>query len=128
MTCILHPECNFLFGYFRCQLPVEMVDMEVKIKTMQDIHMFRMDMISQVIKCNPWSTKLHPYPSLIQKMKTYLKLEGDLVPNPGPNPKPSHNKPIYYKISHDQPNQTPTPWLGKPQDPRQMSLTKEEGP
>ena len=31
MACILQPECNFLHGYFRCRLPVEVVDVEVKI-------------------------------------------------------------------------------------------------
>ena len=86
MACILRPECNFLHGYFRCQLPVEMVDIEVKVKMMQGIHMFRRDRTSQVIKCNPWSTRLHPYPSLIQKMKTYLELEGKLGPKPWPQP------------------------------------------
>ena len=35
MACILRPECNFLHRYFRCQLPVEMVDVEVKVKKMQ---------------------------------------------------------------------------------------------
>ena len=64
----LHPECNFLHGYFRHQLPEEMVDVEVKVKvkTMQGIHTFRRDRTSQVIKCNPWSTKLHllPFPHL----------------------------------------------------------------
>ena len=59
---VLYPECNFLHGYFRCQLPVEMLDVEVKVKTMQGIHMFRRDRTSQVINCNPWSTKLCPYP------------------------------------------------------------------
>ena len=61
MACMLHSECNFLHKYFRCQLPVEMVDVEVK--TMQGFHTFRRDGTSQVIKCNPWSTKLCPYPS-----------------------------------------------------------------
>ena len=130
-ACILHPECNFLHRYFRCQIPVEMVDMEVKVKTMQSIHTFRRDRTLQVIKCNPWSTKLHPYPSLIWKMRTYLELEGDLVPSPGPNPKPSHNKPSCYTPIHiqtkqDQPNQAPTQGSGIPQDPKQMSLKKEE--
>ena len=32
----------------------------------------------------------HKAPSLPQKMKTYLELEGK--PNPGPNLKPSHNQ------------------------------------
>ena len=75
MACILFPECNFLHGYFRCQLPMETVDMGVTVKTVQHIHMFRRDRTSQVIKCNPWSTRLHPYPSLVQKMRTYLELE-----------------------------------------------------
>ena len=65
MACILRPECNFLHRYFRGQLPVETVDLEVKLKMMQGIHTFRRDRTSQVIRCNPWSTRLCPYPSLI---------------------------------------------------------------
>ena len=119
MTCILHPECNFLHGYFRCQLPVEMVDVEVKVKTMQGIHMFRRDRTSQVIKCNPWSTKLCPYPSLIQKIRTYLELEGRLGPKSRPQT-PTATNPA-----------TTNPYATKPtnpQDPTQMSLTREERP
>ena len=82
MTCILRPKCNFLNRYFRCLLPLETVDIEVKVKMMRGIHMFRRDKTSQVIKYNPWSTRLHPYPSLIQKMKTYLELEDKLGPKP----------------------------------------------
>ena len=54
--------------------------MEMNAKTMQGIHIFRRDRTSQVIKCNPWSTRLHPYPHLVWKMRTYLKLEGRLGP------------------------------------------------
>ena len=114
------------------QLPVEMVDMEVKVKTMQGIHTFRRVRTSQVIRCNPWSTKLHPYPSLIQKMKTYLEFEERLGPksrlqtaNPAATD-PSHNKPVHTNPSCNWPNQAPTPWLGNPHDPRQMSLTREQ--
>ena len=114
MACILHPEYNFPHGYFRCQLSVEMVDIGVKVKTMQGNHTFRKDRASQVITCNPWSTKLHPYSSLIKKMKTYLELEGRLGPKSRPQPQTHHNKPSCNKTSHDQPNQAPTPWLGKP--------------
>ena len=84
MACILRPECNFLNGYFRCLLPVEMVDVEVKVKMMQGIHMFWRDRTSQIIKCSPWSTRLCPYPSLIRKMKMYLELKGNLGPRPRP--------------------------------------------
>ena len=50
---------------FRYLLPLETVDVEVKVKTMRGIHMFRRDRTTQIISCNPWSTKLCPYPSLI---------------------------------------------------------------
>ena len=84
MACILRPECNFLNGYFRCLLPVETVDVEVKVNTMRGTNTFRRDRTSQIIKCNPWTTKLYPYSCLIQKMKMYLELEGKLGPKPRP--------------------------------------------
>ena len=84
MTCILQPECNFFHSFFRCHLPVETVDVEVRITLMQGNHMFRRDRTCQVIKCNPWSTRLCPHSTIIKKMKTYLKLEGKLRPTPQP--------------------------------------------
>ena len=78
MACVLKPECKFLHGYCRCLLPVETVDIKVKIKTMRGIHTFRRDRTTQVISCNPRSTRLCPYPSLIRKMRKYLDLEGKL--------------------------------------------------
>ena len=84
MACIMQPECNFLHGFFRYCLPVEMVDVEVRITSMQGTHMFRQDRTFQGIKCNPWSTRLCPHPTIIKKGKTYLKLEGKLGPKPKP--------------------------------------------
>ena len=84
MACILQPECNFLHGFFKCHLPVEMVDVEVRITLMQGTHMLRRDRTCQVIKCSPWSTRLCPHPTIIKKMKTYLKLKGKLGPKPQP--------------------------------------------
>ena len=98
MTCILQPKCNFLTSFFRCCLPVEMVDVEVRITSMQGTHMFRRDRTCQLIKCNPWSTRLCPHPTFIKKMKTYLKLEGKL----GPKPQPQSNK-----FRPPQPNTNP---------------------
>ena len=106
MACILRPECNFLHGYFRYLLSMETGDAEVKVKMMRGIHMFRRDRTTQVILCNPWSTRLYPYPSLIRKMKTYLELEGMLGPKPKPQPQtqlqpctstPSHNNSLTRK-------------------------------
>ena len=92
MACILQPQCNFLHGFFRCHSPVATVDVEVKITSVQGIHMSKRDRMCQIIKCNPWSTRLYPHPSLIKKMRTYLKLEGKLGPKPIQQPKPQQNQ------------------------------------
>ena len=84
MACLLQPECNFQHGYFRCQLPVQVVDIEVKITSMQGMHIFRRDRTMQLIKCTPWSTKLIPHPTIIKKMKTFLEVEGGMGPIPQP--------------------------------------------
>ena len=73
--------------------PVETVDVEVKITSMQGIHMFRRDKTCQIIKCNPWSTRLHPHPTLIKKMRMYLELEGKLGPKLKQKTQPQQNQP-----------------------------------
>ena len=80
MACLLQPECNFLHGSFRCKLPVEVVDMEVKVTSMQGTHIFRRDRTTQLIRCIPWTTKLHPYPTIVKKMKTFLEVKNKMAP------------------------------------------------
>ena len=84
MACLLQPECNFLHGYFRCQLPVKVVDMEVKITPMQGIHIFQRDRTTQLIKCTPWSTRLFPHLTIIKKMRTFLEVQGKMGSIPQP--------------------------------------------
>ena len=84
MACLLQPECNFLHGFFRCKLLVEVVDVEVKITSMQGMHIFRRDQTTQLIKCTPWSTRLHPHSTIIKKMKTFPEVEGKMGPIPVP--------------------------------------------
>ena len=84
MACLLQPECNFLCGFIRCKLPVEVVDMEVKITSMQGTHIFRRDRTTQLIKCTPWSTRLHLHPTIIKKMRTFLEVENKMGPIPTP--------------------------------------------
>ena len=80
MACLLQPECNFLHGYFRCKLPVEVVDMEVKVTSMQGTHIFRRDQMTQLIRCIPWTTKLCPHPNIVKKMKMFLEVENKMGP------------------------------------------------
>ena len=69
---------------------------------MQGTHTFRRDRTSKLIKCTPWSTRLHPHPTIVKEMKTFLELEGEL----GPKPQLLNNqfRPL---------NQTPIPTLEK---------------
>ena len=80
MACLHQPECNFLHGFFRCKLLVKVVDVEVKITSRQGTHIFRRDRTTQLIKCTPWSTRSHPHPTIINKMKTFLEVEGKMGP------------------------------------------------
>ena len=83
MACLLQPECNFLHGYFRCKLPVEVVDVEVKVMSMQGTHIFRRDQMTQLVRCMPWTPNLCPHPNMIKKMKTFLEVEnkmGAIIP------------------------------------------------
>ena len=80
MACLLQPECNFLHSFFRCKLPVEVVDMEVKVMSMQGTHIFKSNRASQLIRCMPWITKLCLHPNIIKKMKTFLEVENKMGP------------------------------------------------
>ena len=51
---------------------------------MQGTHIFRRDRTRQLIKCIPWNTRLHPHPTIIKKMKTFLEVEGKMGPIPQP--------------------------------------------
>ena len=85
MACVLQPECNFLHGFFKCKLPVEVVDVEVKITSMQGMHIFRRDRMTQLTKCTPWSMRLHLHLTIVKKMKIFLEVEnkmGPIIPVP----------------------------------------------
>ena len=41
MACDLAPLCNFLYGFFQCQLPEDTIDVEIIVKTMKGIHTFK---------------------------------------------------------------------------------------
>ena len=59
---------------------MEVVDVEVKVTLMQGMHIFRRDRTTQLIKCTPWTTKLHLHPTIVKKMKTFLEVENKMGP------------------------------------------------
>ena len=121
MACLLQPECNFLHGFFRCKLPVEVVDVEVKITSMQGTHIFGRDRTSQLIKCTPWSTRLCPHPTIIKKMKTFLGVENEMgpIPTPGSQFRPHYQTltPILEKTLSQKRGREPHPRRSSGQQP-----------
>ena len=80
MACLLWPECNFLHGYFRCKFPVEVVDVKVKITSMQGMHIFRRDRMAQLVRCMLWTPNLCLHPDMVKKMRTFLEVENKMGP------------------------------------------------
>ena len=93
-----------MHGFFRCKLPVEVVDVEVKITSMQGTHIFRSDRTMQVIKCTPWSRRLTPQPTIIKKIKTFLEVEGKMGPAPVPAPTPAAASQFRPPLPNTNPN------------------------
>ena len=104
MVCLLQPECNFLHSFFRCKLLVEVADVRVKITSMQGTHIFRRDRMTQLIKCTPWSIRLHLHPTIIKKMRTFLEMEGKMGPIPVPVPSNQFRPPLPETISNASKN------------------------
>ena len=116
MSCLLQLECNFLHSFFRCKLPVQVVDVEVKIMSMQGTHIFRRHQKTQLIKCTPWSTQCCPHPTIIKKMKTFLEVEGKMGPVPASQfrpPLPDTN-PIIRKDNATEKRKRATPKRFRP--------------
>ena len=80
MACLPQPECSFLHRYFKCKLPVEVVDMEVKIMSIQEMHIFRRDRKTQLVRCMLWTPNLCPHPNMVKKMRTFLEVENKMGP------------------------------------------------
>ena len=78
MACQLQPECNFLHGVFKCKLPIGVVDVEVKVTSMQGTYLYKRDRTTQVTKCVLWTNNIHPHPNIIKKMKTFLEVENKM--------------------------------------------------
>ena len=73
MMCDLLSQCNFLYGFFNCQLPEDTIDIEVTVRTLKGINTYRGKCTSQKSTCSPWSPQVRPFSSLICKMEPYMQ-------------------------------------------------------
>ena len=73
MACDLSPQCNFLYGFFKCQLPEDTIDVEITVRTLTGIHTFRKDCTIQSSICSLWCSQIRLFPSLLRKMEAYIE-------------------------------------------------------
>ena len=81
MGCDLEPTFNFLFGYFSCTLPEDMINVDITVHTLKGIHTFRNDQSMQVSRFSLWGAEVKLFPSLRKKMKDYIE-ECQAIANP----------------------------------------------
>ena len=67
-----HPQCNFLYGFFQCQLLEDTIDIEITVRTLKGIHTLKKDRSTMYHHCSPWGSQVHPFPSFMKKMEAHL--------------------------------------------------------
>ena len=65
------PVCDFIFGSIQTGLPMDTVDVELVIRTVKGIYMYRKDHMAKSIVFSPWSRTVIPFPSLHKKIQTF---------------------------------------------------------
>ena len=73
MACKLLMQCDLIFGFLKCALTEDTINVDLQVCTLKGIHTFWKDYKLQMTKCSPWDTKVHPYPSLNKKMVEFMR-------------------------------------------------------
>ena len=64
MTREINPVCDFVFGLIRTSLPTDTVDVDLTIRTVKGIYMYRKDYTAVSTIFTLWGKKIIPFPSL----------------------------------------------------------------
>ena len=67
----IRAQCDFLCHSFCCALPEDTIDVEVTIWTVDDIHTYRRDRMTQAASYSTSSRQVKPFPSLRKKISEY---------------------------------------------------------
>ena len=69
MACDLEPKCNFLFGFFSCTLPDDMINVDIPAHNLKGIHTFGKDRNTQISRYSPQDMEVKPFQALWKKVK-----------------------------------------------------------
>ena len=67
----ISPICNFIFGSIETGLPTDTVDVELTIRMVKGIYIYRKDHMPESTVFSPWSRTVIPFPSLCKKIQAY---------------------------------------------------------
>ena len=65
----ISPICDFIFGSIWTGLPMDTVDIELTVRTVKGIYMYRKDHMAKSTVFSPWSRTFIPFPSLQRRYK-----------------------------------------------------------
>ena len=82
MACDLKPACNFFFGFLWCTIPMDTIDVELPVQTVQGIHTFRTDHTTESSTCIPCIKWMKPFPSLWKKIEAFEEKKKDGTKKP----------------------------------------------
>ena len=67
----ISPVCDFIFGLIRTSLLTNTVDIDLTIRTVKGIYMYRKDHTAESTIFTLWSKKVIPFSSLRQKIQAF---------------------------------------------------------
>ena len=63
--------CDFFFGFMHTNLPADTVDVELTLRMVQGIYIYRKDYTAETTIFTLWSKSVTPFPSLMKKIKAF---------------------------------------------------------
>ena len=67
----INPGCGFFFGFMYTNLPIDIVDMELTLRTVQRIYIYHKDHTTETTIFTLWSKSVTPFPSSRKKIKAF---------------------------------------------------------
>ena len=78
----VNPVCDFFFSFMHTNLPTDRVDVELNLRIVQGIYIYRKDHTAETTIFTPWSKSVIPFPSLRKKIKVFKKDTGGQMTSP----------------------------------------------
>ena len=100
--------CNFVLWSMKCELPEDMVDVHVRIRTLWGTHTLKEDREYQALKFKPWGGKAKPFKALQSRLSRYINGRETVAAIPATSVAPKFTKGQEKRQGFRQPSAWPT--------------------